>query len=399
MNYLIFNNNIYLSDGVEVNKIEKGTEAAPILGLIDKACICVVDVDIELASAPETKIEKKDSILARKFCQLHPQNEYILQDEKIEDNIFQVIGIKIDKIKEIYSLIPSNKVLVFIPYAIAIRNFLIISKVDLTKGIVFIDDLGDEKFITVFSGLKFSVTRTLITSDMESILPEIKRSQIGFRKKIGDFENGKSDRLTVCTNSQAIAGFLSGFEQNIDIECVNVKFAAIEGLKGIEGSEEHVKFLMPEDIKDKKRNQELKNKVVSILVLVLILGTGLGFALINKVRLTLASHEFEAIKQQNQILVNKLAGLDIRTYREDLKQQKLINYASPYLNILNILPLSYEITTFKYFQTDHWNLEVYILSKDGESFDDIPRLDILRNAMIFDCFIKDKFGKRLRIDL
>ena len=82
---------------------------------------------------PKAQIEKKDSMLARKFGKLHPQNEYILQDEKIDDNIFQVIGIKTDKIREIYSLIPSDKVKVFIPYAIAIRNFLINKNVELRK--------------------------------------------------------------------------------------------------------------------------------------------------------------------------------------------------------------------------------------------------------------------------
>ena len=399
MNYLLFNSNIYLSDGLKVNKIEKGPQLRHVLEPINEASICVVDVDVELSSAPETQIEKKDSMLARKFAKLHPQNEYILQDERIHNNIFQVIGIKTDKIREIYSLIPSGKVTVFIPYAIAIRSFLINKNIELERGILFIDDLGDEKLITVFSGLKFSVTRVLMTNDVENIFPEIKRSQIGFSKKIEEFDNYKSDKLTVLTNSQTIASHSSWNEQNTNIECINVKYPAIEGLKGIESCENFVKFLLPEEIKGKKRKQEFKERAVSLVVSLLILGASLGFALVNRVKLSLRGSEYARINQQNKILEEKLADLDMRTYREDLKQQKFINYATIYFKLLNILPLSYEIYSFRYYRTDHWNLEVYILSKDGESFDEIPKINILKNAVINDYFIKDKPGKRIQIDL
>jgi hypothetical protein len=399
MNYLLFNNGVLISDGVNVRRMDKGGDPESILGSIDEASICVVDVDVELASAPEGQIEKKDSMLARKFGKLHPQNEYILQDEKIDDNVFQVIGIKTEKIREIYSLVPSSRVMVFIPYAVALRNFLVNKRIELAKGIVFIDDLEDEKLITVFSGLKFSVTRVLTTNDVENILPEIKRSQIGFSKKIEEFDNYKSDKLTVLTNSRSIANHFSKNEQNINIERIDVKYPAIEGLKAIENPENLVKFLLPEEIKGKKRRRELKEKAVTLIVSLLILGAGSGFALFNKIKLTLGKVEYARLSQQNQILAGKLADLDIRTYREDLKQQKFINYGVPYLKILNVLPLSYEIYSFRYYQTDHWNLEAYIFSKDGEPFDEIPRLDILKNAVINDYFIKDKPGKRMQIDL
>jgi len=399
MNYLLFNNKILMSEGANVRQIDKDGDHEEILRLIDKACICVVDVDVELASAPETQIEKKDSMLARKFGRLHPQSEYILQDEKINDNIFQVMGIKCDKIREIYSLIPCDKVKVFIPYAIAIRHFLISKGVEFANGVVFIDDLGDEKLITVFSGFKFSVTRTLTTNDDENIFSEVKRSQIGFNKKIEEFDSWKVDKLSVLTNSQVITSHFLKIEKDIGIEFINVKYPAIEGLKGLEASEDIVKFLLPEEIKGKKRKQEFKEKIILIVLSLLILGTGLGFTLFNKIKLSLISSEYACLNQQNQILERKLADLDLKTYREDLKQQKFINYATPYLEILNILPLSYEIYSFRYYQTNHWNLEAYIFSKDGESFDDIPKLNILKNAVIKDYFIKDKPGKRIQIDL
>ena len=399
MNYLLFNNDLYHDDGTNVKKLNKGPGSRPELDSIDEVSICVVDVDVELASAPESQIDKKDSMLARKFSKLHPQNEYILQDEKVDNNIFQVIGIKTEKIREIYSLIPSDKVKVFVPYAIAVRNFLINRQVELEKGIVFIDDLQGETLITVFSNYKFSVTRTLTTNGFENILPEIKRSQIGFSKKIEEFDSWKPDNLTVLTNSETIKSHLLTNEQNIVIEFIDVKYPAIEGLKGIETTESLVKFLLPEEIKNKKRKQELKDKALTLTVSLLILGAGIGFALFNKINLTLIEREFLRLSNQNEALEQKLADLDLKTYREDLKQQKFINFATPYLEILNILPSSYEIYSFRYFQTDRWTLEAYIFSKEGESFDEIPKVNILKNAVINDYFIKDKPGKKIQVDL
>ena len=399
MNYLLFNNIIYLSDGIKGERIEKADQLKEELESIDALSICVVDVDVELASAPEDQIEKKDTMLARKFSKLHPKNEYILQDEKIGDNIFQVIGIKAEKIREIYSLVPSSKVMVFIPYAIAIRNFLINKNIDLEKGIVFIDDVCDEKFITVFSGFKFSVTRTVVTNDIENILPEIKRSQIGFSKKIEEFDSWRLDNLTVLTNSQRIATHLSGNKQNIKIEYIEAEYPSIEGLKGIKDSDNLVRFLLPEEINGRKRKQELRQKAVSFAVSILIFGVGLGITLFNKVKLTWANGEYARLNQDHQILEKKLADLDTKTYREDLRRQKFLNYATPYLKILNILPSSYDVYSFRFYQTDHWMLEAFVYSKEKEAFEEIPRVSLLKNAAIKDYLIKDRPGKRMVVDL
>jgi hypothetical protein len=156
---------------------------------------------------------------------------------------------------------------------------------------------------------------------------------------------------------------------------------------------------LPEEIKGKRRKKELKEKAISIGVSLLILVAGLGYGLFNKIKLGLVGNEFIRLSRQHQILADNLASLDIKVYREDLRQKNSLNYAIPYFQILNTLPLSYEIHSFRYSQAGHWNLEAYIFSKEGESFDEIPKVNILKNAVINDYFIKDKPGKRIQVDL
>ena len=153
-------------------------------------------------------VEKKDSILVRKFKEFYQHEAYIIQDEKIDNNLFQVIGIKEQKVREVYSLIPPEKVESFIPYGIALRNTLINKKLDLNKTVVFVDDLGSERLLTVFDGLKFSRTR-VIANNGEDILPEIKRSQIDFFKKTEEFLSKKNADFVIVVNNQTLAAEIS----------------------------------------------------------------------------------------------------------------------------------------------------------------------------------------------
>ena len=77
MHYLLFNNEIYINDGPQVRQIKKGPESVGLHESIDIANVCVVDVDVLIAAAPESPIEKKDSILVRKFKELYQHEAYM----------------------------------------------------------------------------------------------------------------------------------------------------------------------------------------------------------------------------------------------------------------------------------------------------------------------------------
>ena len=60
MDYIFFNNEILMSDGKDVRRIEKGAGSRHVFQSVDVAHVCVVDVDVLIAAAVENPIEKKD---------------------------------------------------------------------------------------------------------------------------------------------------------------------------------------------------------------------------------------------------------------------------------------------------------------------------------------------------
>jgi len=392
MNYLLFNNNILISDGVNVRRIEKDTGS---LGVIEEANICVVDVDVLIAAAVENPIEKKDSILVRKFRELYQHEPYIIQDERIDNNLFQVIGIKEQKVREIYSLVPSEKIGSFIPYGIALRNTLIDKRIDLNRILVFVDDLGGEKLVTVFDGFKFSRTR-LITDNGEDILPEIKRSQIDFFKKNEEYLSKKSTDFVIVVNDRSLLAEISNNEENLPVEYLNVSYPALEGLKEINTS---IKYILPEEILKKRKEIELKKNVTSVVLSLCVIGMGFCYFLFNRIELALVNNKFDSVKQNNERLDGELNLLDRETYREDLRKYKSLNYGISYLSVLDLIPASYKIDTFKFIKSDNWNLEVSLFADNDDPLDTIPKISILKNADIKDVFVNNQPGKHLRISL
>ena len=67
MNYLIFNSDILVSDGENVQRISKGTKPDHLFDFVGPVRVAILDVDLLLASAIEFPIEKRDNICVRKI--------------------------------------------------------------------------------------------------------------------------------------------------------------------------------------------------------------------------------------------------------------------------------------------------------------------------------------------
>ena len=395
MNYLLFNNEILVSDGQDVRRIGKEVDCKNILESIDSARICVVDVDVIIAAAVEFPVEKKDTILVRKFKEFYQHEEYIIQDERIDNNLFQVMGVKEQRVREVYSLLSPDKVELFIPYGIALRNTLINKNIDLNKTVVFVDDLGSERLLTVFDGLKFSRTR-VIANNGEDILPEIRRSQIDFFKKTEEYLSKKSADFVIVANNEALATEISRNKEEIQVEYLNVAYPALEGLKETDTS---VKYRLPEEILKKRRAIELKKRLTTAVFSLCVVAAGSFYALFNKVEWSVVNNQCELAKQTHALLGGRLKTLDQETYREDLMIHKSLNYGVSYLSMLEIIPASYTVNSFKFYKTSQWNIEMTLFADDGGIFDPIPRIKVLKNAEIKDIFVNNQPGKHLKISL
>ena len=395
MKYLLFNNDILFSDGTNVRRLDKNDNLKGIMGTIEEASLCVVDVDVLIAAAVENPIEKKDSILVRKFKELYQHEAYIIQDEKIDNNLFQVIGIKEQRVREVYSFIPPQKVGSFVPYGIALRNTLVKSGIDLSKTLVFVDDLGKERLLTVYNGLKFSRTR-VIAHNGEDILPEIKRSQIDFFKKNEEYINKENKNFIIVVNNQTLAYEISQNEEKLPVEYLDIAYPALEGLKEINPQ---ISYRLPEEILKKRKEIELRNKITTGILSVIIVALGLFCFLFNKIELGVISDKCDLDRQIKERLDESLSLLDREIYREDLKRQKRLNFGISYLAVLDLIPTSYEVNSFKFIKSDHWNLEMSLSAVDGGTFDPIPKTRILKSADIKDIFVNNQPGKSLKIIL
>jgi hypothetical protein len=395
MNYLIFNSDIFLSDGENVRRITKGTNPDHIFDFVSPVRVAILDVDLLMASAIEFPIEKRDNICVRKHKDLYGLEKYVIEVDKVENNLFQVMGIKEQKIREVYSLIPPQQVEICIPYGIALRNILVNRKVDLNKTVVFVDDWGDERLVTVFDGLKFSRTRVIVNNG-EDILPEIKRSQIDFFKKNEEFLSKKGADFVIVVNSQSLAAELSKNNEKLPVTYLNIKNPAIEGLKI---ADDQIKYVLPEEILKKRREVELKKKVSTMVISLCVVAIGLFYFLFNKIELGMINSQSDIDKQANEQLDKRLTLLDRQTYREDLKLHKSLNYGISYLKVLDLIPPSYEVTSFKFIKFGKWSLELTLSSDNSGPFESIPKLEILKKADIKDIFINNQPGKNLRVTL
>ena len=395
MHYLLFNNGVIISDGLEVRRMDLGQDIKNTLAGIEKARICVVDVDVLIAAAVESPLEKKDSLLVRKFKELYQHESYIIQDEKIDSNLFQVIGIKEQRVREIYSLIPPSRVESFVPYGMALRRALVNQKADLNKTIVMVDDTGQERLLTVFDGLKFSRTRVIAVND-EDLLPEIKRSQIDFFKKNEEYLSKKSTDFLILVNNRKLADELSENKEHLPVKFFNAAHPALEGLKDMS---ETIKYVLPEEIIKKRKNIKFKENITAAIVSLCVVAFGLFYYLFNKIEAGLINAQIVSLKTINRHLDEELKSLDRDTYRVDLRKQKFLNYGIFYLSVLDSIPPCYEITSFKFARANRWNLEMMLSIDKNGPMDPLVRTGILKDAEIKDVFVNDEPGKHLRIIL
>jgi hypothetical protein len=397
MHYLLFNSDVLISDGQSTQKLTKGPELREALRSIDKVRVCHVDVDVMLASAPGAYVDKKDSLLSQKFTAMY-SNDYVTIDEAIDTNIFQVFGLRSEKVKEVYALIPSMQVDAFVPYGMAVRVFLKERQLDMTKPVVFVDDLGHEKLITVFDGLKFSRTRSITADQLQDLLPDVMRSHIDFNKKMGEFA-GHQDKedFGIVSNNRQLVDSIKLLEPGLAVDFLEGTYPAIEGLKSLDSQ---IKYRIHEEIILERQKQERRSRFKNLTFALAICLAGGIFSGFSQITCAFARHDLETQKVENLHLLDDLTELDQQIYRDYLNRSKSFDYSSAFFELSGILPSTYETSSFRFMaQGDHWLFDTYLLAQDDQLYEDIPRVKILKDAEIKNFFIKDHPGRYLKVVL
>jgi hypothetical protein len=284
-----------------------------------------------------------------------------------------------------------------VPYAAAVRTFLASRHVPTDRLIVFLDDLGTEKFITVFEGLKFSRTRTLFEENPQQLLSEIKRSIINFEKKLADQKDNNDNAYIVITNNRILTLELRELEQGLKAETVDSVYPAIDGLKA---GAFNFKYVLPEDIIKKRRHQEHQRWIRSLALSASILAAGVFFYAYNRINLGVIQAALNKEQARQSYLEAGLNQLDPFIYRSMLERQKSLNYAFVFQAIEDFLPASYETYTFELHRREsHWSLEEYLYTADDQFYDTIVPAGPLKSVLIKDFWVNNKPGKYLRIDI
>jgi hypothetical protein len=167
----------------------------------------------------------------------------------------------------------------------------------------------------------------------------------------------------------------------------------------LKATDSPIKYRLPEENIRKRREIELKKKAISSIVSLGVVAVGLIFFLFNKVELLAVNDQCELARKTHEQLDEQIIILDKETYREDLMAHKSLNYGVSYLSMLEIIPASYTVDSFKFYKTNQWNIEMTLFADNEGILEQIPRIRILKNAEIKDVFVNNQPGKHLRVTL
>jgi hypothetical protein len=225
MNYLIFDNDVYYDIDAKTGVAPKHEIQAVFKGSTREVSVAIIDTLQKQVAAPEKSPSKKDEVIASSFT-----GEYLIQSERIAENLFQVIAVEKPKINEVYKCLGFENVRLVVPYGIALREFLKNNNIALDKKrIVFLDHLGDQVLLTIFRNEAFTTPRRL-TKVLKQVTRELMRSQESYRS-----QNKLEAEISflIVTNSQEIIDEIvsSGLETKENIVFVEDAYPALTGLK------------------------------------------------------------------------------------------------------------------------------------------------------------------------
>ena len=393
MNYLIFDNDVYYDIDAKTGVAPKHEIQAVFKGSTREVSVAIIDTLQKQVAAPEKSPSKKDEVIASSFT-----GEYLIQSERIAENLFQVIAIEKPKINEVYKCLGFENVRLVVPYGIALREFLKNNNlVDDKKRIVFLDHLGDQVLLTIFNKEVFTAPRRL-TKVFAQVTRELMRSQENYRSV------NKTDAeisFLLVTNSKEIADEIvsSGLDSKDNIIIVQDPYPVLSGLKQGNFS---MHYLLPEQFIRLRKLKEAKKRVfkfgVMLGVITLFLILLLGSFSMNKT----ASMRLKSLQLEEASSNEALKRAYLTKYKDILRREKKINFPH-FLNLfLKALPSEYKVesVTIRSSSNGRYRLEAIVsLEAKDKPFTKVSLSRVFKQARVENILVKDNPGLKVTLDI
>ncbi|MDD4982034.1 MAG: hypothetical protein PHS12_04680 [Candidatus Omnitrophica bacterium] len=393
MNYLIFDNDIYYDidgkTGVAVrNEAQAIFRVAPM-----EVSVAVIETLQKQVAAPEKAPYRKEEAIASAFS-----GEYLVQSERIAENLFQAVAVEKRKINEVYKYLGVENVRLVVPYAAALREFLRNNNISGEKArIIFLDHLGNQVLLTIFNKEAFTTPRPLSTV-LRQITRELLRSRENYRAQN---KLGAETGFQIVTNSKEIVDEIvsNGLEAKENIIFLQDTYPALTGLKQGRFS---MHYMLPEQFIRLRRIKEARKRVSCFLVMLSVLAAAvvmfLGTLGLNKS----ASARLKNLQIEEASCDEVLKRVYREKYQDILRHGKKVNF--PYLMgvFIESMPSGYtlESAVIQCYPGGRYSFEAIVfLEAKSEPFAGMRLNAAFRRARIENILLKDNPGLRVALDI
>lgn len=332
---------LYMDINGQVGSYGRDEVARNLKSQIKTASVSFIDCETKIIDMHLEENVKRQALISAAFS-----SDFLLQEERINNQQFQIIAAKKEKIESIYAYFKGIRIQHVIPYPVAIRAYM------MSKGlmqeyqqIVFVDDLKTQAIVTIFEGLIFTSPRRISMRDMSYMSDEIKRSQNSFLASRSMINNQKTISFIVVSNNQEwLRAFIShGLTCQENIRHVSVEYPVLEGLKTARFG---LNFILPEEMARQKRHQILRSRIMYGLLLLITLFLGFYSYEVMFLIKKDAQEKLFQLKQDQKMVIQQL---------KDVYGHKLGSLMNPfsaslfgrlYLDFINNIPVGYYVKEF-----------------------------------------------------
>jgi len=393
MNYLIFDNDIYYDvDGKTGVAARNEAQAIFRVAPMDVS-VAVIETLQKQVAAPEKTPYRKEEVIASAFS-----GEYLVQSERIAENLFQAVAVEKRKINEVYKYLGVENVRLVVTYAAALREFLRNNNISGEKArIIFLDHLGNQVLLTIFNKEAFTTPRPLSIVPWQ-ITRELLRSRENYRAQN---KLGVETSFQIVTNSKEIVDEIvsNGLEIKENVILLQDSYPALTGLKQGRFS---MHYMLPEQFIRLRRIKEAQKRVSRFLVMLGVLAAGvvmfLGALGLNKA----ASARLKNLQIEEASCDEALKRAYREKYQDILKHGKKVNF--PYLMgvFIESMPSGYtlESAVIQCSPGGRYSFEAIVfLEAKSEPFAGMRLNAAFRRARIENILLKDNPGLRVAMDI